>query len=55
MCRIAGIIDYSTDALSNDIEIMTNAMHRGGPDDVGFYIDNKFPLALGHRRCFKEF
>lgn len=25
-------------------------MQRGGPDDEGIYIDDKFPLALGHRR-----
>lgn len=29
---------------------MCNAMHRGGPDDSGFYHDPEFPLSLGHRR-----
>lgn len=29
---------------------MCEAMHRGGPDDSGFYEDPYFPLSLGHRR-----
>ena len=29
---------------------MRDAMHRGGPDDSGVFIDKFLPLALGHRR-----
>ncbi len=25
-------------------------MHRGGPDDSGFFLDDSLPLAFGHRR-----
>jgi asparagine synthase (glutamine-hydrolysing) len=50
MCRIAGIIGTDRSTISQDIGLMTNAMHRGGPDDAGFYIDDNFPLAFGHRR-----
>ena len=29
---------------------MRDAMHRGGPDDAGFFVDEGIGLALGHRR-----
>ncbi len=29
---------------------MRDAMHRGGPDDSGIFVDEKIGLALGHRR-----
>ena len=29
---------------------MRDAMHRGGPDDAGFFLDESIGLALGHRR-----
>jgi asparagine synthase (glutamine-hydrolysing) len=49
MCRIAGIVDpLNILNLQNDILKMTDAMHRGGPDDSGVYINGG--LALGHRR-----
>ena len=48
MCRIAGIIDATTTTLQEDILKMRDAMHRGGPDDFGVYLDQN--LALGHRR-----
>ncbi|MFY7652449.1 MAG: asparagine synthase (glutamine-hydrolyzing), partial [Chitinophagaceae bacterium] len=50
MCRIAGIIDTHFTDLATDISRMNDAMYRGGPDGVGIYIDDKYPLALGHRR-----
>ena len=50
MCRIAGIISYDFNDLSSNIDRMTYAMRRGGPDDSGIFIDDKFPLAFGHRR-----
>ena len=50
MCRIAGIIGTDKSSISQDIRLMTNAMFRGGPDDVGFYNDDFFSLSLGHRR-----
>jgi asparagine synthase (glutamine-hydrolysing) len=48
MCRIAGIFDPSNSQLKEDILKMRDAMHKGGPDDAGIYIDGH--LALGHRR-----
>ncbi|MFY7652515.1 MAG: asparagine synthase (glutamine-hydrolyzing), partial [Chitinophagaceae bacterium] len=50
MCRIAGIIDTNYQHLFADINRMNDAMQRGGPDGAGVYIDEQFPLALGHRR-----
>jgi asparagine synthase (glutamine-hydrolysing) len=50
MCRIAGIFDPSVKDLSCEILRMRDAMRHGGPDDEGIYIDDKLPLALGHRR-----
>jgi asparagine synthase (glutamine-hydrolysing) len=29
---------------------MRDAMEHGGPDDAGIYLDDRFPLAFGHRR-----
>ncbi len=50
MCRIAGIINKQNPPLKQDIVSMRDAMHRGGPDDFGIYIDKDVPLAFGHRR-----
>jgi asparagine synthase (glutamine-hydrolysing) len=50
MCRIAGIIDFQVLPSEEAINRMTNAMQHGGPDDNGVYIDEKWPLAFGHRR-----
>lgn len=50
MCRIAGIFDPLIPNLSQEIVKMRDAMKHGGPDDEGIYVDNEFPLALGHRR-----
>ncbi|MBX2931854.1 MAG: asparagine synthase (glutamine-hydrolyzing) [Chitinophagaceae bacterium] len=51
MCRIAGILGFSNkDTIKQRVSLMTNAMHRGGPDDEGFYMDKLLPVAYGHRR-----
>ena len=49
MCRLAGIFDNSS-SLKQDMLRMRESMLHGGPDDEGIYIDDQFPLALGHRR-----
>ncbi len=50
MCRIAGIFNPNSSNLEQDILVMRDAMHRGGPDGKGIYIDADFNLAFGHRR-----
>jgi asparagine synthase (glutamine-hydrolysing) len=50
MCRISGIISSNSFSLEQDINRMTDAMRRGGPDDDGSYIDKINGVALGHRR-----
>lgn len=50
MCRIAGIYNPQTSSLEKDILVMRDAMHRGGPDGEGVYIDKDLGLAFGHRR-----
>ena len=50
MCRIAGIVNPTSNTLTEDILLMRDAMHRGGPDDAGVFVDEKIGLALGHRR-----
>ena len=50
MCRIAGIYDPTLIDLKQRIVSMRDAMHRGGPDDLGVFVDESQSLALGHRR-----
>lgn len=50
MCRIAGIYNPASSDLTHDIITMRDCMKHGGPDAEGIYIDDKFPLAFGHRR-----
>jgi len=50
MCRIAGIIDRTSNEVEQDILRMRDAMKHGGPDSEGVYIDKELNLALGHRR-----
>ncbi len=50
MCRIAGIYNPSASDIEHDILVMRDAMHRGGPDGKGIYVDVENNLALGHRR-----
>ena len=50
MCRIAGIIDFKNPPSLKEITSLRDAMRHGGPDDEGVYMDDAFPLALGHRR-----
>lgn len=51
MCRIAGIIDYSSTStlLNVDVQAMCDAMAHGGPDDQGIYTVNPHTV-FGHRR-----
>ena len=49
MCRIAAIFG-AENSLESQIQSMTNAMHRGGPDDSGFLVNEDLNYALGHRR-----
>lgn len=49
MCGIAGF--WKNTGLKKEIIIyMTNALSHRGPDDEGYYIDEKSGIALGHRR-----
>jgi asparagine synthase (glutamine-hydrolysing) len=48
MCRIAGIFDPTNTQLEQDLLRFRDAMHKGGPDDAGIFIEGN--LALGHRR-----
>lgn len=50
MCRIAGIFNPSSQNLRKEIISMRDTMKHGGPDDEGIYLDDEYPLALGHRR-----
>ena len=50
MCRISGILNFSSPPDEQTITKMRDAMQHGGPDDCGTYLDDEFPLALGHRR-----
>ncbi len=50
MCRIAGIYNAGSTNLEQDILLMRDSMHRGGPDDAGIFLHPEKPLALGHRR-----
>jgi asparagine synthase (glutamine-hydrolysing) len=50
MCRIAAIISHKTQTLNSNITAMTDAMHRGGPDDSGSLINEDLGYALGQRR-----
>ncbi len=47
MCRIAAIIGDENN-LESQIQSMTNAMHRGGPDDSG--LSSKLRIKL----CFRS-
>ena len=50
MCRIAGIHQPQHPNLPAAIQRMCDALQHGGPDDAGGYLDDQYPLALGHRR-----
>lgn len=53
MCGIVGFWKFkaeSKDLLQDSIERMTGKLTHRGPDDTGFYIDEKEGIALGHRR-----
>ena len=54
MCGIVGIFDtkktFSADDLRLRINRMTQTLRHRGPDAEGVWLDNRLPLALGHRR-----
>ncbi len=50
MCRIAGIFDPASFNLVQDITVMRDSMKHGGRDGEGIFIDDRLPLAFGHRR-----
>lgn len=52
MCRIAGIANkkLTPAALQLMVKKMCQLQQHGGPDDEGFYTDEKNHLVLGHRR-----
>ena len=52
MCGIVGFLTHSKKKLnlSFDIQNMMNKISHRGPDDEGFWIDEKSRIALGHRR-----
>lgn len=50
MCRIATIISKKKGILQKEITAMADAMHRGGPDDSGYIVNEDIGYALGHRR-----
>lgn len=50
MCRIAGLVNLQKTPTQADIIAMRDSMMHGGPDDEGFYIDEEYHLAFGHRR-----
>ena len=49
MCGIAGILNFSGEAVSRDtLQAMNEAQKHRGPDGEGVYADG--PVGLGHRR-----
>ncbi len=53
MCGICGLINYKQGRIEEGVlKKMCAAMHHRGPDDEGFYINNKITpaIGLGHRR-----
>lgn len=52
MCRIAGIVSsvLSDTEIKTGISQMCDAMHKGGPDGYGYYVNATLNLGFGHRR-----
>jgi len=52
MCRIAGIISNSLDAIERNEKVkrMCHTLKHGGPDDEGVFNDEESRLTFGHRR-----
>ncbi len=53
MCGITGFWEIEgekREILSDIVVNMTSTLSHRGPDDVGFYVDEKNGIALGHRR-----
>jgi len=52
MCRISGIINKNQykDTLVQQVQLMSDSMNHGGPDDSGLFIDNEHHVCLGNKR-----
>ncbi|MDP9046702.1 MAG: asparagine synthetase B, partial [Bacteroidota bacterium] len=52
MCRISGIIStrLNPNELRERVGIMCDVLKHGGPDDEGFFLDERVNLAFGNRR-----
>lgn len=52
MCGIAGLVDFNKHSSLSVLKSMTTALHRRGPDDFGYFLDdiNEGQVGLGHRR-----
>jgi len=54
MCGISGFIDIAFKKKINELESliarMSDTLRHRGPDDKGFWIDEHYGIALGHRR-----
>ena len=50
MCGIFGLIDFNQPIDRTLFKTATDSLSHRGPDDSGYYFDNNYPVALGHRR-----
>lgn len=52
MCGLAGFVDFSCKSDKNILVKMTDALSHRGPDDSGYYFQDKknYHIGLGHRR-----
>ncbi|MDA9074600.1 asparagine synthase (glutamine-hydrolyzing) [Amylibacter sp.] len=50
MCGITGIFNISSQKLSSECELMTEAIQYRGPDDSGVWFSKEDHIAMGHRR-----
>ena len=50
MCRINGLIGYSSLDFTEKVKSMRDVMAHGGPDDSGYYADEAKKVFLAHRR-----
>ena len=50
MCGINGFYSNSSSTYNNIILKMNEAISHRGPDNNGFWVDNKSSIILGHQR-----
>src|ERR1019366_2907005 len=52
MCRIAGIISkqLTLNQSRQKVVLMCNSLRHGGPDDEGFFSNERANIVFGHRR-----